>query len=64
MGQWRILFSATAAKRSRGDVLGRESVLSCDRLTVCPNSLKSNYSHIFTRATMPSEYVMTEGKSL
>ena len=31
--------SATAAKRSRGDVFRRESVLSSDRLTVCLSKL-------------------------
>ena len=43
--------SATAAKRSRGDVFRRESVLSCDRLS---KFLKFNYSHIFTRMNLIS----------
>ena len=37
-----FLFSATAAKRSRGDVFRRETVLSDDLLCVCvcPNFFK------------------------
>ena len=49
---WALsISSATAGKRSRGDVFRRETVLSSDRR---PNSLKSNYSHIFTRMNLIS----------
>ncbi len=33
--------SATAAERSSGNVFRRETVLSCDRLTVCVTVTKS-----------------------